>query len=888
MTLWLLAHTVRRAPRRLLLAAVGVAFPVALLAATLLYVDLAVHAMTATALRPVQVEMRALATSLNVDMTATARRLARVPGVRRVDRFAAADVVVGATGGTQQATARLYAVDPGYFAHHPWVRATGGRFTGGALLGDTLRAALGARSPAAVTIRLPGEGRVLATVPVTGGVDLRRASTWLAIPTGEVQGDIAVVPRAVVVDYATFSSRVLPALIAGLGPATPVLNPGLTDLPPVEVEAHVQLHHAAYPSDPARAVTWSAGVQRLLERQAPGSVVVADDAAEALTLAQADATNAEILFLLLGVPGAGVAAALGLAAESALAAAHRREDALLRLRGATERQLAGLTAAHALLAGTVGLVVGLAAGTFAASAASGRAVWREIPAGRLATTVGLTVLVAAAMVAVRVTRLLRAGRRTDVVTGRRMLEPGWSPLWRRTRLELVLVGLGLVILAVNAASGGLRQTPVEGPPLALAFYVLLAPLLLWIGVTLLAVRGLLWVLAAWSRPDRARPLTSWRAAELRWLGRRPARTAVALLLGTLAVAFGTQVLSFVATYTTAKQADARAAFGADLRLTATAEGTVTVPPLGPDVVATSPVRFVPARAGSDRKTILALDLPSYEQASTVRPRLLSGRGVEALAEDPLGIVVAPEIATGFVVGPGDTLPVTVFPDDAEKSRNVNFHVVGVFRSFPPTEPVSELVISTAALPTYLLPAPDSFLARVYPDRAPADVATAVREGPAGRDFQVGVLRDAERGQQRSLTALRLGPLGRIEAVAAALVAGVGIAVLGAFLVLERRREFAVLRTLGADTARVLAGPGLEGAIAVGGSIALGVPIGLGLTVLAVRVLGLFFVLPPPLLAVPGWPLVAFVLLVAGMGAVALAAALVSAARAAPAVVLREP
>jgi putative ABC transport system permease protein len=107
-------------------------------------------------------------------------------------------------------------------------------------------------------------------------------------------------------------------------------------------------------------------------------------------------------------------------------------------------------------------------------------------------------------------------------------------------------------------------------------------------------------------------------------------------------------------------------------------------------------------------------------------------------------------------------------------------------------------------------------------------------------------------------------------------------------VLERRREFAVLRTLGADTARVLAGPGLEGAIAVGGSIALGVPIGLGLTVLAVRVLGLFFVLPPPLLAVPGWPLVAFLLLVAGMGAVALAAALVSAARAAPAAVLREP
>jgi putative ABC transport system permease protein len=885
MTLWLLVQTVRRAPRRLALAAVGVAFPVALLAATLLYVDLAVHAMTATALEPVQVEMRALATSLNVDLTATARRLARVPGVERVDRFAAAEVVVGAAGGTRRATARLYAVDPAYLVHHPWVRTTG-TLAGGALLNETLRTATGAGP--AVTISLPGKGGPLVTVPVTGGVDLRRANTWLAIPTGEVQGDIAVVPRALVIDYATFSARVLPALAAGLGPVTPVLNPGLTDLPPVEVEAHVELDHAAYPSDPGRAAAWSAAVQRLLERQAPGSVVVADDAAEVLTLARADATNAEILFLLLGVPGVLVAVALGLAAESALAAAHRREDALLRLRGATERQLARLTAAQAALAGTVGVVAGLVVGTLTAGAAYGRPVWREVPAGRLATTVGLTVLVAAAMVALRVARLLRAGRRTDVVTGRRMLEPGWSPVWRRTRLELVLVGLGLVILAVNLATGGLRQTTIEGPPLALAFYVLLAPLLLWVGVTLLAVRGLLWALAAWSRPDRARPLTSWRAAELRWLGRRPARTAVALLLGTLAVAFGTEALSFVATYTTAKHADAQAAFGADLRLTPTADSTTVVPPLGPDVVATSPVRFVPARAGSDRKTLLAIDLSSYARASTVRPRLLSGRGVEALAADPLGIVVAPEIARGFVIGPGDTLPVTVFPDDGRKSRNVNFHVVGVYRSFPPTDPISEMVISTAALPSSLLPAPESFLARVVPGRAPASVATAVREGPVGRGFEVAVLGDLGRAEQRTLTALRLGPLGRMEAIGAALVAGVGIAVLGAFLVLERRREFAVLRTLGADTARVLTGPGQEVAIAVGGSIALGVPIGLGLTVLAVRVLGLFFVLPPPLLDLAWWPLGAFLLLVAGLGAVALAAALVSAARAAPAAVLREP
>ncbi len=39
MTRWLVFHSVRRAPRRLVLGAIGVAFPVAMLAATLLFVD---------------------------------------------------------------------------------------------------------------------------------------------------------------------------------------------------------------------------------------------------------------------------------------------------------------------------------------------------------------------------------------------------------------------------------------------------------------------------------------------------------------------------------------------------------------------------------------------------------------------------------------------------------------------------------------------------------------------------------------------------------------------------------------------------------------------------------------------------------------------------------
>jgi putative ABC transport system permease protein len=381
-------------------------------------------------------------------------------------------------------------------------------------------------------------------------------------------------------------------------------------------------------------------------------------------------------------------------------------------------------------------------------------------------------------------------------------------------------------------------------------------------------------------------LTSWPATALRWLGRRPARTATALLLGALAIAFGTEVATFTATFRTAKQADARAAFGADLRLELATDVPQALPDLGPEVVATTPLRYVPSRAGSDRTTILAVDVGTYGAAATSSPQIVRGRGLDALATDPKGVIVAQEIASLFAVTPGDTLPVTIFPDDLDLSRKLDLHVVGVFRAFPPTDPLSEMVMSSAAIPTPV-PAPDIYLARIAPKHDPARVARDLRRA-IGTTFSVSTIDQSVRKQQRSLTALSLDGLSRIESTGAGLIAAVGVGVLGAFLVLERRRELAVLRTVGADTAQVVTGPGLECAFAAVGSIVIGVPIGLGLGVLAVRVLGLFFTLPPPLVTIPVGALGALAVAVVVMSAIAIGIALRRAARLEVAQVLREP
>src|SRR5262249_17687230 len=235
--------------------------------------------------------------------------------------------------------------------------------------------------------------------------------------------------------------------------------------------------------------------------------------------------------------------------------------------------------------------------------------------------------------------------------------------------------------------------------------------------------------------------------------------------------------------------------------------------------------------------------------------------------------------------PGDTAPMTIFRDDPPRPRNLNLKVAGAFRASPPAEPPAEIVATTAAIPQPLVPT-DFYLARVVPGHSPTRVAGDLRRLAKG--FTVTTIADRILREQRSLTTLDLHGLGCLESLAAAGIAAVGVAVLGAFLVLERRRESAVLRAVGATTGQVLTAPAVEGTIAVLGSLVVGVPVGVGLAILAVRVLGLFFLLPPPLFVLPTNAVLGLAASMIAMSAVALGVALRRVARQDAAPVLREP
>ena len=98
-----------------------------------------------------------------------------------------------------------------------------------------------------------------------------------------------------------------------------------------------------------------------LEARSAGGALVGDNLAAALDAARGDAAYARVLFLFLGLPAAVLAGLLTATVVAAGADRRRRDQALLRARGATRRQLMWLAAAEATVVGIAGSAAGITA-----------------------------------------------------------------------------------------------------------------------------------------------------------------------------------------------------------------------------------------------------------------------------------------------------------------------------------------------------------------------------------------------------------------------------------------------------------------------------------------------------------------------------------------------
>ena len=732
----------------------------------------------------------------------------------------------------------------------------------GVLLAQQTAANLGATVGSTVTIARPGQPK--ADVTVDGIVDLPAAdSLFQSIGLGPGAGPTAPPDNVMLLPTDAWG-----ALFA----AAPS---GATS-----TQIHVGLVHSL-PQDPGAALVTVTGQAKHLEAALAGGGLVGDNLSARLGAARSDAVYAQLLFLFLGLPGAIIAGLLTAAVASSGRDRRRHEQALLRVRGASPRQIVRLAAYEALLTGTVGTALGL----FGASIAG----WLAFRMARFGATGGQTVAWAllSALVGFGLSYLTvvlpawRDARTLTVRAAQVTIGTPPRPIWQRLYLDVVCLGAGALIYW-QAVRGGYQVVlaPEGVPTISVNYFTLVAPVLFWLGAALLTWRigGLVLrhgrgAIAALLRPF-AHGLSGVVAASM---SRQRQALARGLVLMALTASFALSVGVFNTTYANQSRVDAQLTNGADVAVTTAASSGL---PAGlaeavqqlPGVVATQPMQHRFAYVGNDLQDLYGIVPYAIGQATTMSNAFFAGGDAQqvlrTLAATPNGVLVSEETVHDFQLHPGDTVRLRLQSATDHAYHVVPFVYVGVAREFP-TAPHDSFFVTNAVYVAQTTGSAASQTLLIRTDASPPAVAASVRSllGPASGATVQDIVTQ-QRITLSGLTAIDLAGLTRLElAFAIVLAAGASGLVLALGLA-ERRRTFAIASALGAKRRQLGAFVWSEAAFVAIGGVVLGAMSGWGIAQAIVKILTGVFDPPPEHLAAPWAYLGVFAL--ATLGAVAVA------------------
>lgn len=796
-----------------------------------------------------------------VQLADLAALVARVDGVASATELSIAELGIDSLSspkGTVTGPARIFGFGSDHADRDSTIAVVDGGFDpGGVLISAEAASELGVGLGDTVTVNLPDDSTV--EWRVSGVADLSRARSLFSSRRGGDLETFVYARNSVVVPPQTFADVVLPAFEKAATTRGDRLK-----APPIR-EIDIGLDRHLLDADPATAVQETERIAGDISAVAAHQDYLLDNISNTLTVAAADASAAKRLFVFLGVPGGLLAALLSAYAGSVLADAQRREQATLRIRGASRRHLlrmlalrtAALTAAGSLVGLTLGYVV--AASILGADSLS-RASTASLVTSALVGTLGGLAATGAAL----------------YVTGRRSIDreinedrarfAATTPLWRRFGLDigcLVVVGIGTGVALRSRSFDGSAGSIYFGRAVELNLMLLVLPIAVWIAGSLLAARLVGTVLTRTqpsSRGELDRPLTSLYRLSV---GRRPWPIGNGVVIVSLIVALTTSLGAFTASYDSAKRQDARFATGSDIRITPSPTSHVSYGPGDADVFRTdgvsesTPVIFglsnviLRSQRTSDPANLVALDPDGFTAVAPLSDSdFASGDAagaMRALKADPTAVLVSREMLDFLAASVGDTVgALLVRATDAQSE--VELHVVDVYEKFPGFPEGADAVMSldghAAAVPSKN---PDFFLAATSgPDDAALERAvTSIRQGPGTTDtLQIDTrLTNLDRDQS-SLAALNIAGLVDLDSGFALAMAAVTIGIFVFGLLLQRRREYITLKAQGLESRTVRLLIGAESAtLAIAGSVA-GVAVGAAMGFYFVVVLRPLFVLAP--------------------------------------------
>ena len=868
---WMVA-LVRHSVGRLAATGVGVALAVGLLASLGAFLSASKATMTQRAIETVAVDWQ-IEAQAGTDASTFAAAVSATPNVAASESVSYASTTGFETtkaGSTQTTGAgQVLGISDTYRSTFPAQFRDLVGASSGVLLFQQTAANLAAQP--GDTVQIGRAGLTPVTVTIEGIVDIPQADTLFQTVGAPGGAQPQAPPDNVIILPAALWHTLFDPLTA--------VRPDL-----VRTQVHARLDHRL-PHDPAAAYSDVAGKARNLEVLLVGNGLVGDNLGATLAGARSDALYAQVLFLFLGAPGAILAGLLTWSVASAGRDQRRREQALLRVRGATTGQLVRLSTTEAALVGVVGSALGLGI-----AAVLGRVAFGTAGFGATATATSVWSIIAVAFgvgiavlsVAVPARRDARNLTVADArVTVRRVDNPRWMRWW----LDLLLLAAAAVVFWLTSQNNYQLVLAVEGvPSISVSYWAFAGPALLWLGAGLFGYRLTHVALGRGRRliAGAMRPLSGGLsdtvAGSLQRQRRAVARGAA---LVALTIGFAASTAIFNATYRQQAEADAILSNGADVTIT-TSPGVV-VSPASPQAAAIAalpgvhhvePLQHRFAYVGADLQDLFGVNPSTIVDAGRLQNGYFQGGSaqqlIDLLAAQPDGILVSAETVHDFQLLPGDAITLRLQDGVTKQYVAVPFHYVGVAKEFP-TAPHDSFLVANA----------DYIAARTGSDAVGAflidtgganitSIAEQVRQ-LLGVDATVTDLESTRVTVGSTLTAVDLDGLTRVE-LGFALVLGAAATGLTLWLGLnERRRTFAIATALGANQRQLGAFVWAEAGITTGAGLVTGAATAWILSNMLVKVLNGVFDPPPESLAVP-WTYLA-ILLVVSLSATTLAAVL---------------
>ena len=748
------------------------------------------------------------------------RQIGQIPGVARADPLSFVDLDSGSlSAGPKRPpeAVRVFGLDKRYLEQDPSIRIVEGSFEPGAgLLSAEAARALSIGPGGVAQIRVPGMSQPL-SVRISGITDVSRAKSLFYSREGKQLEQFVYVRNSLIVGPEVFEKTIIPAF------QNVTTAPGtvLRSQPILEVD--VFLEREPLDADPATALAQTKAVADAVNAIAPGQDVLIDNVSNALQVARDDARTAKRMFVFLGLPGALLAAILTGYAGGVLASALRREQAILRIRGANRRHLLRMHALRTLALAAVGSVLGVALGLVSTAVV--------LSADALASASPVSLLVSALLGAgagflATGVALYGAGRRAinRQISDERAQLATQKPLWRLLGIDFLILATVVAVEWYQRRHGGfegVRGSVYYGRAVSLQLHLVIVPLGIWLGGVLVLGRVVERVFAHLPLPRRHRFGRPLRGLLTRSIRRRSWAAASAAIMVGLIVALGTSVASFSASYDQAKARDARFVVGSDVRVTPSPLSALEHPPQYseklevPGVQTATPVVYgllntlVESEVNEDAGNMAAIDPAGFGQVAPLIDTDFVGTtaasAMDALQRQPNGVFLELEFADLLDVEPGDEVQV-LFARATQEQRLSEMKVLGLFQRLPGF-PEGVQVLANVKQQMELIPSTNTtfFLAQTAdPSDATLDrVVAGLQEGPGTADaLQIDTRATALDKDQSSLAALNIRGLLTLDSAYALAMAATAITIFVFGLLLQRRREYVTLRAQGMRIGRI--------------------------------------------------------------------------------------